>query len=88
MRDAATDPFVTQLQNLCQPLKTLSLHVYSAGDGSTLTAEQLISQHRRDDNPLSIWFCGPAGLAKKLKTELKSIWTQDMRFHREAFEMR
>ena len=35
-----------------------------------------------------IWFCGPQGLAEKLKQELGRIGQGRFSFHQEAFEMR
>lgn len=86
-RNRETDRFVGRLQILCAGLPGIRLHVHSAQHGDVLTADslELADDHRKK---AEVWFCGPRGLAEKLKKGLKETWNGNLRFHQEAFEMR
>lgn len=83
-QDREHDPFVAKLQNLTATLDNIELHIYSSKHGEILDVNQLkLSPKQTAD----LWFCGPMGLANKLRTELKQK-AQPVHFHQELFEMR
>jgi len=86
-RDRANDPFVARLEASCAALPGIHLHIHGAQQGETLSAADVTAAQaglRRSE----IWFCGPQGLAEKLKQELGRIGQGRFSFHQEAFEMR
>jgi predicted ferric reductase len=86
-RDRTHDPFVARLEACCAVLPGIRLHIHGDQQGETLRAAQVLGPQtgsRRSE----IWFCGPQGLAEKLKQELGRIGQCRFRFHQEAFEMR
>lgn len=86
-RDRTNDPFVARLETSCAALPGIRLHVHGAQQGETLSAADVAAAQggsRRSE----IWFCGPQGLAEKLKHELGRIGQGRFSFHQEAFEMR
>ncbi|MBF0219239.1 MAG: ferric reductase-like transmembrane domain-containing protein [Gammaproteobacteria bacterium] len=86
-RDRTNDPFVARLEANCAALPGIRLHVHGAQQGETLSAADVVAV--QDGSSRSeIWFCGPQGLAEKLKHELGRIRQGRFRFHQEAFEMR
>ncbi|WP_066455298.1 ferredoxin reductase family protein [Castellaniella caeni] len=89
VRDAARDPFVARLRMLCATLSHVALHVYDASHGQRLDAQALRQASQgQSDEPLDVWFCGPAGLARHLEDGLARLGLKDATVHREAFEMR
>ncbi|MBQ0832670.1 ferric reductase-like transmembrane domain-containing protein [Marinobacter sp.] len=78
---AVDDPMLTRLQQLAEHLSGISLHVYDSLQGQRLTSNQL----QIHDHKVDIWFCGPQGLAKALKSGLKQQ-SISLRFHQESFE--
>lgn len=86
-RDREIDAFVPRLEELCANLPTIRLHVHGARQGQTLSADTLASS-RLSGKSTEIWFCGPQGLAMKLKEGVRTSWEGRVRFHQEAFEMR
>jgi predicted ferric reductase len=86
-RDREHDAFVARLEALCASLPTIRLHVHGARQGETLSADTLASSFL-PKQPTEIWFCGPQGLAGKLKDGLQASLKGRFRFHQEAFEMR
>ncbi|MGB6240917.1 MAG: ferric reductase-like transmembrane domain-containing protein [Castellaniella sp.] len=89
VRDAARDPFIDRLRELCAPLPNITLHVHDASAGQRLDADTLqrASQGQAGE-AMDIWFCGPAGLARQLESGLQSLGLKNVTVHREAFEMR
>lgn len=86
-RDRTNDPFIARLETSCAALPGIRLHIHGARQGETLSAADVAaaqSGSRRSE----IWFCGPQGLAEKLKHELERIAQGRFSFHQEAFEMR
>ena len=86
-RDRTSDPFVARLESSCACLPGIRLQIHDAQQGETLSAANLATTQdasRRSE----IWFCGPQGLAEKLKHELRSLGHRKFSFHQEAFEMR
>lgn len=86
-RDRTSDPFVARLESSCASLSGIRLHIHGAQQGETLSAASVASTQdgsRRSE----IWFCGPQGLAEKLKHGLRSLGHNKFSFHQEAFEMR
>lgn len=81
--EALGDPMLARLQQLVQQLPDISLHIYDSLQGQWLTATQLKIHDRRVD----IWFCGPQGLAKALRSGLKQQ-SISLRFHQESFKFR
>lgn len=81
--EALGDPMLARLQQLVQQLPDISLHIYDSLQGQRLTATQLQIHDRRVD----IWFCGPQGLAKALRSGLKQQ-SVSLRFHQESFKFR
>lgn len=86
-RDRENDAFVARLEELCSSLPAIRLHVHGARQGEILSAEALKSSSPINKST-EIWFCGPQGLAAKLKEGLLGSWNGRVRFHQEAFEMR
>lgn len=84
-RDA--DPFVERLEALCATLPSVRLHVLSSERNEKLSAETL-RERGRHGRRAEIWFCGPQGLADKLRDGLRRLGMGKVRFHQEAFEMR
>ncbi len=81
------DPFVTKLESLCAPLPGMRLHVHGSHPSDVLTATKLMMAvvvGRRTE----FWFCGPQGLAGRVKQELNAMGLSRLHFHQEAFEMR
>lgn len=86
-RDRTSDPFVARLESSCAALPGIRLHVHGARQGEILSAADVAiakDEARRSE----IWFCGPQGLAEKLKQELRTLGRGKFSFHQEAFEMR
>lgn len=86
VRDRAADPFVERLQQLCDMLPEVSLHLYDKHSGP-LTAE-LLAVTSGNAKRAEVWFCGPSGLGEALRNGLFRLWPGRVRFHQEAFEMR
>jgi predicted ferric reductase len=86
-RDRGSDPFVAHLQASCAALPGIRLHVHGAQQGETLSAAD-VAAPPADPRRSEVWFCGPQGLAEKLKRELADIGQCQLSFHQEAFEMR
>lgn len=86
-RDRETDPFVARLQALCAALPDVRLQVHGDRQGEVIDAGKVLgaAPARRASD---IWYCGPQGLAEKLKGELHRRLPGRVRFHQEAFEMR
>ncbi len=80
---AADDPMVTRLQQLMEQLPDISLHIHDSQQGQRLTAKQLKNHAPKVD----VWFCGPQGLAKALRSGLKQQ-SLSLRFHQEFLEFR
>lgn len=86
-RDRANDPFVARLEASCAALPGIRLHIHGAQQGETLSATD-VAATQTGSHRSEIWFCGPQGLAEKLKHELRRIEQGQFSFHQEAFEMR
>ncbi len=86
-RDRANDPFVARLEASCAALPGIHLHIHGAQQGETLSATD-VAAAQASSRRSEIWFCGPQGLAEKLKHELGRIGQGRFSFHQEAFEMR
>lgn len=84
--DSGIDPFVDRLKTLCAALPNVTLYIHGDQQGESLSAAQLPLIFGKQVK--EIWFCGPSGLAEKLKRELAALKTTHLRFHQEAFEMR
>ena len=85
VRNAASDPFAQRIQALCDTLPNVSLHLHDASLHQHLRIQDIVTDN---DNKLDLWFCGPSGLAKHLRTGLKQLGRRGVTFHQEAFEMR
>lgn len=86
-RDRTNDPFVARLEASCAVLPGIRLHVHGAQQGETLSAAD-VAAVQAGAHHTEIWFCGPHGLAEKLKQELACIGQDRFSFHQEAFAMR
>lgn len=86
-RDRTSDPFVSRLEATCAALPGIRLHVYGARQGETLSAAD-VAAAQTGSLRSEVWFCGPQGLAEKLKREFGRIGHGRFSFHQEAFEMR
>ena len=86
-RDREGDPFVGQLQTLCERLPSIRLQLHGARQGEVLSAET-VATGKDPGHPAEVWFCGPQGLAETLYGGLHKIWQGGLRFHQEAFVMR
>jgi predicted ferric reductase len=86
-RNRASDPFVTRLESLCAALPGIRLHVHGARQGEVLNAARMLTD-KRNSRLAEIWFCGPQGLAERLKQDLLAPGLGRFSFHQEAFEMR
>ncbi|KAA3639337.1 MAG: ferric reductase [Proteobacteria bacterium] len=85
--DGNTDPMVTRLQQLCENLPGISLHIHDSQKGQKITPKALLNQ-QPSKKTTEVWYCGPKGLAKLLETGLKQIAPGSLRFRKEAFELR
>lgn len=83
-QDRENDPFVSRLLELSLSLSNFRLHIYGSKQGEVLDAKKL---GLHPQQAAELWFCGPTGLANKLKNELNQV-QQPVRFHQELFEMR
>lgn len=86
-RDRANDAFTTQLSTLCANLPSVRLHLHGSAQGEALPAASLAPGLNAPQRA-EVWFCGPQGLADRLKSDLHSAWGRRCQFHQEAFEMR
>ncbi len=86
-RDRESDPFVERLGSLCAALPGIRLHVHGSRQGEVLSADGMLAEQDRS-RPTEVWFCGPQGLAEKLRKGLHATLHGKLRFHQEAFEMR
>ena len=86
-RDRSNDPFVARLEENCAALPGIRLHIHGSRQGETLSAADVFAPEN-GSRRAEIWFCGPQGLAEKLKHEFGRIGQRRFRFHQEAFEMR
>ena len=86
-RDRTSDPFVARLESSCASLPGIRLHIHGAQQGETLSAND-VSLAKDGARRSEIWFCGPQGLAEKLKQEMQTLGHSKFSFHQEAFEMR
>lgn len=84
--NAAGDPFVERLRQLCHALPGVRLRIHDAARGERLDAGTLLGEQA--GTPADVWFCGPAGLAGALRAGLAGRMQRGLRFHQEAFEMR
>lgn len=87
-RDRETDPFVARLEALCATLPGIRLQVHGDRQGEAIDAGRILQDGAARRATTDIWYCGPQGLAEKLKEELRPLLPGRMRFHQEAFEMR
>lgn len=85
VRDAAQDPFATRLQTLCQRLPSITLEIHSTAAGRNIEPDVLAQASNR---PAEVWFCGPAGLADRLRHAFNRSDRRLKAFHQEAFSMR
>lgn len=83
-RNSEQDPFAKKLCVLVRSLPDITLHFHDSTRGKRLDATDLIPSGETA-TVRDIWFCGPRGLAKKLRKDLRG---KALRFHQEAFEMR
>lgn len=65
----------------------MRLKIHGARQGEVLEAKEIVAAQERGRRA-EIWFCGPRGLAEKLKQELHDALPGRFSFHQEAFEMR
>jgi len=86
-RDRTNDPFVARLESSCAALPGIRLHVHGARQGEILSAAD-VTMAKDEARRSEIWFCGPQGLAEKLKQDLRAVGGGKFSFHQEAFEMR
>jgi len=86
-RDRVSDPFVARLESLCATLPSVRLQVHGDRQGEALDTKRMLTA-QDEGRHAEIWFCGPQGLAEKLKQELRSLLPGRFSFHQEAFEMR
>lgn len=86
-RDREHDPFVARLEALCASLPTVRLQVHGARQGEVLSGAAIASSSGTRKST-EIWFCGPQGLADKLKNSVRTSLKGRIRFYQEAFEMR
>lgn len=87
VRDADHDPFVKQLESLCAGLPGIRLNIHGHSARCTNASDNLF----KADIPqgrLEVWFCGPSGLADKVRNHFKDQLPRRFTFHQEAFEIR
>lgn len=79
--------YANYLKTLCESLPNVRLHVHCSDVAGYLTADKLMQDS--NEKISDIWFCGPSGFAKKLKSDLKERYeTVAPNFHQEMFQMR
>lgn len=86
-RDRTADPFIARLEALCASLPGIRLQLHDTRQGDVLTAAGMLATQDRAGRA-EVWFCGPQGLADKLRKGLHAACPGKFRFHQEAFEMR
>lgn len=83
----ASDPFASRLHALCATRAVL-LHLHETGGQHPRDAAQMLGG-LPPAGMVEIWFCGPAGLAARLKNGFRTLLKgRRWRFHQEAFEWR
>ncbi|NYT62018.1 ferric reductase-like transmembrane domain-containing protein [Alcaligenaceae bacterium] len=87
VRDAGADPFIDQLQSLCNSLPNITLHVHGNDRNNPVADAALFNTGISQDHS-EVWFCGPGGLGDMLKKRFTNEWQGRFTFHQEAFEMR
>lgn len=65
----------------------VNLHLIVDGEDCLLTGERLRSMIP-DWKSASVWFCGPSGFGKAIRTDLVQQGLEPKHFHQELFEMR
>lgn len=86
VRNAASDPFVGRIRQLCSSLPNVTLQVHDADN--RLDINELLAGLKAKGGKLDIWFCGPRGLAGSLRAGIARLGLRSARLHQEAFEMR
>lgn len=92
-RDRENDPWVERLKARCVALPGIRLHIYGDRQGEVLSAAACVATpvdaaQAAGGHRTEIWFCGPQGLAAKLKQGFREIGAGPYQFHQEAFVMR
>ncbi|WP_299198600.1 ferric reductase-like transmembrane domain-containing protein [uncultured Amphritea sp.] len=87
IHDSAKDPFVERLQEACNGLSGIQLHIHDSSQGSKLTAKQLLAEHP-ETKAMEVWFCGPSSWASSLEKALRESLKAPLSFRQEAFELR
>ena len=88
VHNAASDPFIERIEQLCAQLPNVRVHVHDSTHGDRLDSEKLVVDRRLPNGKMDLWFCGPSGLAKVLAPDLKKLLGRGFRIHQEVFEMR
>ncbi len=86
--NAAEDPFVGRLHELCAELPSVQLQIHDRAKGDRLTAAQLHDEAASGREGTEVWFCGPGTFRDQLRSSLRAQWGNRLRFNSEAFEMR
>ena len=77
-----------RLRELCDGLPSVALNIHYSAEEGHLEADDLkLAPDARGRWP-SLWFCGPQGLAQRLRHELGRRGMPLRNFHQEAFQMR
>lgn len=85
-RDAAEDPLLPRLRQLCaNAAEPVQLVVHDEAAGERLSGKVL---QRAGRKPLDIWLCGPQGLVHSLRRACRAEGGRRWRLHHELFAMR
>ena len=77
--------FADRLQQLCDKLPSIRLHVHLSQRDGKLDSSQLLAG--RGDNT-KVWFCGPEGFAESIAQAMNQLGMNPHNLHRELFRMR
>lgn len=77
--------FAARLQQLCERLPGITLHLHFSQRDGYLTAEQLLAGKTA---AVKVWFCGPAAFSDSLRHGMEKLGMDLRNFHQELFQLR
>ena len=77
--------FAQRLEQLCEHLPNIRLHIHLSERDGHLTADQLFAGADKDAR---VWFCGPTAFSDSLKEGMQRLGMDPANLHQELFQMR